>query len=88
MTSGPVLPMVWEGDSSILTGRKINGATKPSDHEMGSFRADHSIGLPFNTVHGSDGPESAQREINHWFKPDELVGWVDHSNNWVYEKTA
>lgn len=59
MTKGPVVPMVWEGDASILTGRKMNGATKPSDHEMGSFRADRSINLPWNCIHGSDGPESA-----------------------------
>lgn len=85
-TSGPVVAMIWEGDNVITTGRHLIGSTKPADHKMGTTRADYSIGLPKNCVHGSDSAEAALREITHWFKPEDVVHWDRHDGKWIYEK--
>jgi nucleoside-diphosphate kinase len=73
ITSGPTLALVVEGDGAIATTRKTIGATNPADAEPGSIRGDLAVAMPDNLVHGSDSPESAQREIALWFTDDELV---------------
>ena len=84
-SSGPVCCMVWEGDDAVKTGRKMLGATKPFDSEPGTIRGDFCIHVGRNIIHGSDSVESANKEINLWFSPDELVNWQSHSHDWVYE---
>ena len=83
--SGPVCCMVWEGDNAVKTGRKMLGATKPFDSEPGTIRGDLCIDVGRNVIHGSDAVESANHEINLWFKPSEILAWDNHSFNWVYE---
>lgn len=83
--SGPVCCMVWEGDNVVLTGRKMLGATKPFDSNPGTIRGDFCIDVGRNVIHGSDSVESANKEIDLWFKKEELVYWADHSKAWVYE---
>jgi len=83
--SGPVACMVWEGDNAVATGRKMLGATKPFDSEPGTIRGDFCIDVGRNVIHGSDAVESANKEIALWFKPEELVGWNNHSQDWIYE---
>jgi nucleoside-diphosphate kinase len=83
--SGPVCCMVWEGDNAVLTGRKMLGATKPFDSNPGTIRGDFCIDVGRNVIHGSDSVESANKEIDLWFKPEDLVYWTDHSKTWVYE---
>ena len=78
--------MVWEGDNVILTGRKIIGATKDLDRNQGTVRGDLSLSTSNNLIHGSDSVESANLEINLWFKETELTNYADHSAKWVYEK--
>ena len=60
MTSGPVVPMVWEGDNAVLTGRKMLGATRPFDSAPGTIRGDFGrdwgLKVQQNLVHGSDIP--------------------------------
>jgi nucleoside-diphosphate kinase len=73
ITSGPTLALVVEGEGAIATLRKTIGATNPADAEPGSIRGDLALAMPDNLVHGSDSPESAQREIALWFSHDELV---------------
>jgi nucleoside-diphosphate kinase len=73
ITSGPTLALVVEGEGAIATLRKSIGATNPADAEPGSIRGDLALAMPDNLVHGSDSPESAQREIALWFSDDELV---------------
>nr|BAN20176.1 nucleoside-diphosphate kinase NBR-A, putative [Riptortus pedestris] len=85
MNSGPVVPMVWEGLNVVKTGRQILGATNPQDSERGSIRGDLCIQVGRNIAHGSDSVESAKREIDLWFKPEELVDWTPAFQNWVYE---
>ncbi len=84
-SSGPVACMVWEGDNAVLTGRKMLGATKPFDSAPGTIRGDFCIDVGRNVIHGSDSVESANHEIELWFKPEELVQWSSHSSAWVYE---
>ena len=73
ITSGPTLALVVEGDGAIAVLRTTIGATNPADAAPGTIRGDLSLAMPDNLVHGSDSPESAQREIRLWFGDDELV---------------
>lgn len=70
ITSGPTLALVVEGEGAIKTVRTAMGATNPADAAPGTIRGDLSLSMPDNLVHGSDSPESAEREIGLWF-PDE-----------------
>jgi nucleoside-diphosphate kinase len=72
ITSGPTLAFVLEGEGVIATARKTIGATDPANADPGSLRGQFAAAMPNNLVHGSDSPESAQREIALWF-PDGLV---------------
>ena len=67
LTSGNVVAMVWEGKGVIATARKMIGKTNPLDSEPGTIRGDFAIETGQNIIHGSDGPESAAREIKLWF---------------------
>ncbi|MGN6430571.1 MAG: nucleoside-diphosphate kinase [Gaiellaceae bacterium] len=67
ITSGPTLALVLEGESAISVVRTTMGATNPTDAAPGTIRGDLALAMPDNLVHGSDSPESAQREIALWF---------------------
>ena len=69
ITSGPLVAMVLEGESAIVAARQVIGATNPLEATTGSIRGDYAIAVGQNMVHGSDAPESAQREIGLFF-PD------------------
>ena len=69
VTSGPMLAAVLEGDEAVDVVRLINGATDGRKAAPGSIRGDLSLSNRENLVHGSDSPESAEREIKMWF-PD------------------
>ena len=72
ITSGPTWALVVEGEGAIATMRKTIGATNPANAEPGTIRGDLAMSMPDNLVHGSDAPESAQREVALWFSADEL----------------
>lgn len=67
ITSAPTLALVLEGESAIEVVRTTIGATNPVDAAPGTIRGDLALAMPDNLVHGSDSPESAQREIALWF---------------------
>jgi nucleoside-diphosphate kinase len=67
ITSGPLVAMVLEGQSAIAAARQLIGATNPLDAAPGSIRGDLATATGENLVHGSDGPESAAREIGIFF---------------------
>jgi nucleoside-diphosphate kinase len=69
ITSGPLVAMVLEGESAIRAARQVIGATNPLEAATGSIRGDYAISVGQNMVHGSDAPESAQREVGLFF-PD------------------
>jgi nucleoside-diphosphate kinase len=73
ITSAPTLALVLEGESAIGVVRTTMGATNPIDSAPGTVRGDFALAMPNNLVHGSDSPESAEREIGLWFGADELV---------------
>ncbi|KAI8124528.1 Nucleoside diphosphate kinase [Lucilia cuprina] len=85
MSSGPVVPMVWEGLNVVKTGRQMLGATNPADSLPGTIRGDFCIQVGRNIIHGSDAVESAQKEIALWFNEKELVDWKPAAVDWVYE---
>lgn len=72
ITSGPVAAMVIEGENAIKAVRGMMGATNPLDAVPGSIRGDYALTMSQNIVHGSDGEESAQNEINNFFKTEEI----------------
>jgi nucleoside-diphosphate kinase len=69
ITSGPLVAMVLEGDQAIVAARQVIGATNPLEAAPGSIRGDFAIAVGQNMVHGSDSPESAEREAALFF-PD------------------
>jgi nucleoside-diphosphate kinase len=73
ISSAPTWAMVVEGEGAIATMRKTIGATDPANAEPGTIRGDLAVSMPDNLVHGSDSPESAEREIALWFGDDELA---------------
>lgn len=67
ITSGPVLKMVLSGPDAVAVCRKLMGATNPRDAAPGTIRGDFGLIMDANIVHGSDSPESAEREIAIFF---------------------
>jgi nucleoside-diphosphate kinase len=67
ITSGPTWALVVEGEGAIATMRATIGATDPANAAPGTIRGDLASSMPDNLVHGSDSPESAEREIALWF---------------------
>jgi nucleoside-diphosphate kinase len=74
MTSGPIVLQVLEGEDAIARNRAVMGKTNPVDAEPGTIRKDFGVNMQRNSVHGSDSPESAEREIALCFKKGEIVG--------------
>jgi len=72
--SGPVVPMVLEGENAVSRVRDIMGATNPKEADPGTIRGDFAEEISENIVHGADSVESANREIPIFFNQDELVG--------------
>ena len=72
ITSSPTLALVLEGEGAIAVVRTTMGATDPANAAPGTIRGDLALSMPDNLVHGSDSPESAEREIALWFG-DELA---------------
>ena len=74
MTSGPVVLQVLETEDAIRRNRGVMGATKPEEAAPGTIRRDYGQSVERNSVHGSDSPESAAREIAYFFDDSEIVG--------------
>lgn len=85
VSSGPVVPMVWEGSNSVKIGRTLLGATHPVDSPPSTIRGDFGIDVGRNIIHGSDSVESAKQEINLWFTDEEIISWKSCYDNWLYE---
>ena len=73
MTSGPVFVQVLEGEGAIVKNRELMGKTNPQEAAPGTIRADFAKSIDANAVHGSDSETSAVREINYFFKDEEIV---------------
>ncbi len=83
ITSAPVVAMVWQGDDCVTLVRKLCGATKPSEAAPGTIRGDFCLHTQFNVIHASDSDASAEREINLFFKPEEIIDWKDNTQSYL-----
>ena len=72
MTSGPIMVQVLEGENAIARYRELMGKTNPEEAACGTIRADYAVSMRYNSVHGSDSPESAAREIEFFFPASEI----------------
>ena len=74
MISGPVVVQVLEGEDAVARNREVMGATNPKDAAPGTIRAEFARSLGENSVHGSDGPDTAREEIAFFFSEDDIPG--------------
>jgi nucleoside-diphosphate kinase len=74
MSSGPVIVQVLEGENAIETNRAVMGATDPAKAAPGTLRKDFAQSIEANSVHGSDAPDTAAREIAFFFAEIDIVG--------------
>ncbi|MBS3886021.1 MAG: nucleoside-diphosphate kinase [Dethiobacter sp.] len=86
ITSGPVVAMVWQGLNAVAVARTMMGKTNPADAAPGTIRGDLAVFMGNNVVHGSDSPESAEREIKLFFSSAELVSYSKADDCWLYGK--
>jgi len=86
ITSGPLVAMCVEGEDAIAGCRQLMGATNPLNAAPGSIRADYASTIGRNLVHGSDGTESAKRELEIFFESNELVNRKNDLERWIVEK--
>lgn len=86
ITSGPVVAMVVEGKNAVKVVRKLVGATNPSEAEPGTIRGDFGLDVGRNVVHASDSLTSAEREINLFFSPEEILSYEREVESWIYER--
>jgi nucleoside-diphosphate kinase len=84
ITSGPVVPMVIEGDEAISVMRKLIGATNAKKAEPGTIRGDFALSNEKNAVHASDSVENAAAEMSVFFSPEEILSYKRADENWVY----
>jgi nucleoside-diphosphate kinase len=73
MTSGPVVVMALSGENAVSRWRQLMGATNPNDAGPGTIRKDFGQNIEQNAAHGSDGPETAAREVGFFFSQLDLV---------------
>lgn len=85
MTSSPVLVLALQGKDVISISRNMMGATFGSKANPGTIRGDFGVSNSFNLIHGSDSPESAERELKLFFQPGELIDWEPTIRTWVYD---
>ena len=89
MTSSPVLVLAVRGNNAIDICRKMMGATFGSKAEPGTIRGDFGMSNSFNLIHGSDGPETAVRELGLFFRKEELFEDAERAiEPWVYDLTS
>jgi nucleoside-diphosphate kinase len=83
ITSGPVIALVAEGPSAISVVRTMMGPTNGRDAAPGTIRGDFGVSRQMNLMHGSDGPEAAQKEIAVYFRPEELIDYEPTLGGWI-----
>ena len=85
ITSSPVVALILEGENAIEMVRGMMGKTNPQGAAMGTIRGDYGQFIGRNIVHGSDGPDTAEFEINLWFKPEEISSYTRIDEEWLTE---
>lgn len=85
ITSSPVLACAIQGPNAVAVCRTLIGATNGQKADPGTIRGDLGMSGANNMIHGSDSPESAERELSLWFTQDELVKMDKTANQWIYD---
>jgi nucleoside-diphosphate kinase len=95
MSSGPVIPMVFEGANAVLIVRKITGGTEPLTSDVGTIRGDFVLDSyqmsdyggrsVRNLIHASGSVQEAEMEIKHWFKPEEIINYKLVQDHILYD---
>ncbi|OYT59169.1 nucleoside-diphosphate kinase [Euryarchaeota archaeon ex4484_178] len=83
ITSGPIVAMVLEGEEAIAVVRRMMGKTNGVEAEPGTIRGDYALSVQNNLVHGSDSPESAEREIKLFFTEQEIMEYRLIDEIWI-----
>ena len=83
ITSAPLVALALEGPDAVAVVRGMNGATRPDQADPGTIRGDLALVTAQNLVHASDSPETAQVELDLWFRPEELVVYEREIDRWV-----
>ena len=85
ITSSPVVAMAWEADNAVEAVRNTMGQTNPTSSPPGTIRGDLALDIGRNLVHGSDSPESAERELDLFFDAAELLDYTRANDGWIKE---
>ncbi len=85
ITSAPLVAMVWEAESAVEVVRRTMGETQPAAAAPGTIRGDLALDIGRNVVHGSDSPESAEREIGLFFSQGEILDYARSNDPWISE---
>ena len=85
ITSSPVVAMAWEADNAVEAVRNTMGQTNPTTSPPGTIRGDLALDIGRNLVHGSDSPDSAQRELALFFSDGELLDYSRSNDPWIKE---
>ena len=85
ITSSPIVAMVWEANNAVEIVRNTMGQTNPVSSPAGTIRGDLGIDIGRNLVHGSDSPESAEREVGLFFRPEEILSYDRGMDPWLTE---
>src|ERR1700716_3728951 len=85
ITSAPVVVACVEGTNAVQMVRNAVGATNPLNAAPGTIRGDLALDIGRNLIHASDAPETAERELALWFKPDELTTYQRETDRWIFE---
>ena len=85
ITAAPVVAMVWEANNAVALVRQTLGETNPANSPAGTIRGDFGIDIGRNLTHGSDSPESAEREVNLFFRPEEIIPYARSLDAWITE---
>lgn len=84
ITSAPLVAIAVEGPNAIAQMRKMMGSTNPQEAAPGTVRGDYALAMSYNIIHGSDGPESAARELKLFFNDGELVTYNRNVDTWIF----
>ena len=85
ITSSPLVAAVFEGPDAVAASRQTMGSTNPVEAAPGTIRGDFALEVGRNLVHGSDGPESAAREIALFFGDEAAPSWERDTDRWIFE---
>ena len=85
ITSSPIVAAVLEGTNAVTAARQTMGVTRPTEAAPGTIRGDFGLEVGRNLVHGSDSPESAEREIGIFFEGQPIATWTRDTDRWIFE---